>query len=77
MGGITFEWVPLLARAWKLCGDERYCAALNNWLLDWVTRNSANSGPNWKCGQEASIRTINLLLGARLLGAHRHLLLTW
>lgn len=65
-----FEWVPLLARAWRLCGDERYCTELNNWLLDWVKRNPANSGPNWKCGQEASIRTINLLLGARLLGVH-------
>jgi hypothetical protein len=65
-----FEWVPLLARAWRLTGDDRYLEALNNWLLDWVSRNPANTGPNWKCGQEASIRLINLLLAARLLDTH-------
>lgn len=65
-----FEWAPLLARAWRLTGDDRYLQTLNAWLLDWVTRNPANGGPNWKCGQEASIRLINLLLVARLLGTH-------
>lgn len=66
-----FEWVPLLARAWCLAGDGEYIETLNNWLHDWALRNPTNSGPNWKCSQEASIRTINLLLGARLLGAHK------
>lgn len=62
-----FEWVPLLARAWRLTNDDSYLATLNVWILDWTTQNPANSGPNWKCGQEASIRLINLLLAARLL----------
>jgi len=66
-----FEWAPLLARAWRLTSDDRYLKTLNTWLLDWVARNPANSGINWKCGQEASIRLINLLLAARLLGTHR------
>lgn len=66
-----FEWIPLLARAWRLSGDNRYFEALNGWLHDWVTKNPANWGPNWKCGQEASIRCINLLLGALLIGTHR------
>lgn len=65
-----FEWVPLLSRAWRVSGDSRYIDTLNQWLHDWVLRNLYNAGPNWKCGQEASIRTINLLLGARLLGTH-------
>lgn len=66
-----FEWVLLLARAWRLTGDGRYLDTLNTWLLDWVERNPLNSGPNWKCGQEASIRLVNLLLAARLLGTHQ------
>ena len=66
-----FEWVLIFARVWRLTGDDRYLSTLNSWLLDWVTRNPANAGPNWKCGQEASIRLINLLLAARLLGAHK------
>ena len=32
-----FEWAPLLARAWRLTGDDRYLQTLNAWLLDWVT----------------------------------------
>lgn len=66
-----FEWAPLLARAWRVSGDSRYIDTLNQWLHDWVLRNSFNAGPNWKCGQETSIRTINLMLASLLLGAHR------
>lgn len=66
-----FEWVPQLAQAWRLTGDERYLQKLNVWLLDWVKRNPFNQGPNWKCGQEASIRLINLLLAARILDTHK------
>jgi hypothetical protein len=65
-----FEWAPLLARAWCLSGDARYLETLRRWTLDWVSRNPAHAGPNWKCGQETSIRLINLLLAARILGAH-------
>jgi hypothetical protein len=65
-----FEWVPLLARAWRLTGDDRYLATLNGWLLDWLQHNPINAGPNWKCGQEAAMRLINLLLAARIFDTH-------
>jgi hypothetical protein len=65
-----FEWVPLLARAWRLTGDDRYPATLNGWLLDWLQHNPINAGPNWKCGQEAAMRLINLLLAARIFDTH-------
>lgn len=65
-----FEWVPVLASAWQITRDAKYLRALNAWLLDWVEKNPPNTGPNWKCGQETSIRVINLLLGARLLAIH-------
>lgn len=65
------EWAPLLARAYRVEGDARFLDALNGWLADWVRHNPVNSGPNWKCGQEAAIRCLNLLLTARLLGSHR------
>lgn len=67
-----FEWVPLFARAWRVSGDNCYLEALNSWLHDWTVNNPLNSGPNWKCGQEASIRTINLLLAALLTGTHQN-----
>ena len=65
-----FEWATLLAQAWRLTGDEGYLETINCWLLDWVTRNPTNAGPNWICGQETSIRLINLLLTAHLIGTH-------
>ena len=66
-----FEWLTLFARAWRYTCDERYLDAMNSWLADWLAKNPANTGPNWKCGQEASIRLINLLLAAFLLNCHR------
>ena len=40
---------------------------LNAWLLDWSKHNPPYYGPNWKCGQEASIRVLHLILAAMLL----------
>jgi hypothetical protein len=67
-----FEWAPLFAQAWRLTGHHAYLEALGNWLEDWNLHNPVNQGVNWKCGQEASIRVLNLLLAARLLKAHLH-----
>lgn len=41
---------------------------LNAWLADWCRRNPAYSGPNWKCGQEASIRVMHMAMAAKVLG---------
>ncbi len=40
---------------------------LELWLRDWVLKNPVNSGTNWKCGQEASLRCLNLLVAAQLI----------
>lgn len=66
-----FDWAvrfALRARA----GDRSALETLNHWLADWRAGNPAYHGPNWKCGQEASIRVMHLALTARLLDAvHR------
>jgi len=49
-------------------GDHSALRRLNCWLADWVMRNPPYKGPNWKCGQEASIRVMHLCLVAWLLG---------
>lgn len=41
---------------------------LNLWLEDWAEQNPPYKGPNWKCGQEASIRVMHLALAAWVLG---------
>ncbi|HEX6588856.1 MAG TPA: heparinase II/III-family protein [Longimicrobiales bacterium] len=48
-------------------GDPRAHARLEQWLADWVARNPPYRGPNWKCGQEASIRVMHLATAALIL----------
>ena len=62
-----FEWVVTLARAYAVSGKAVYLDTLNQWLNDWAEKNPVNTGPNWKCGQEASIRIFNLMQAALIL----------
>ena len=63
-----FGWSTILARAWRISGDKRYRVALQDWIQDWWRSNPPNTGPNWMCGQETSIRLINALLGLHIAG---------
>ncbi len=65
-----FGWVILAARDYRL-GDGGAITRLNKWLADWLQCNPPYRGPNWKCGQEASIRLMHLALAAVLLGQDR------
>lgn len=65
-----FEWVVTLARAYAATTDVKYLNTLNSWLKDWSAKNLLNTGPNWKCGQEASFRVFNLLNAAFILQQH-------
>jgi hypothetical protein len=62
-----FEWVVTLARAYAVSGKAIYLDTLNQWLSNWAEKNPVNTGPNWKCGQEASIRIFNLIHAALIL----------
>ena len=42
-------------------GDAAALKRLNEWLADWCSHNPPYKGPNWKCGQEASIRVMHPL----------------
>jgi hypothetical protein len=67
-----FDWVVSMAqRAGAGRADE--LARANEWLSDWLSDNPPYRGPNWKCGQEASIRVLHLALAAMILGSHRSL----
>jgi hypothetical protein len=63
-----FSWALVLARAWRSSGDARYFSALQHWMEDWWQSNPPNTGPNWMCGQETSIRLINALLASQIAG---------
>ena len=61
-----FNWVLALAQRVR-AGDEKAFTRLNAWLADWCRANPAYYGPNWKCGQEASIRVMHLAMAAKIL----------
>ncbi len=62
-----FDWV--VAWATKIAhGDEAALHRLNRWLADWAEKNPPYKGPNWKCGQEASIRVMHLVTAAWIVG---------
>jgi len=64
------DWVlPFAQCAHK--GDPLALERLNAWLADWCEHNPPFKGPNWKCGQEASIRVMHLAMAALILGQVR------
>lgn len=65
-----FNWVTALSMAYAATANTIYLNTLNAWLKDWVEKNPLNIGPNWKCGQEASVRVFNLLNAAFILHQH-------
>ncbi|MFT7264941.1 MAG: hypothetical protein ACI9A2_003025 [Halioglobus sp.] len=61
-----FNWV--IAWATKAAkGDIETLEKLNLWLSDWALSNPPYKGHNWKCGQEASIRVLHLIVAAWVL----------
>lgn len=64
------DWVLALAQRAKQ-GDGLALDQLNEWLLDWCTHNPPYLGPNWKCGQEASIRVMHVAMASVVLGQVR------
>lgn len=62
-----FDWVLACAQH-AAKGDESALLRVNAWLADWLKVNPPYKGPNWKCGQEASIRVMHLAMAAHLLG---------
>ena len=66
-----FAWALTLTRAYLVSGDKRYFNELNRWASDWLRENPGNTGPNWMCGQETSLRLGHVLLADFLLRKER------
>ena len=61
-----FAWVLTFVQHIRE-GQPGMLDRLNAWLSDWCEKNPPYLGPNWKCGQEASIRVMHLAMAAYLL----------
>ena len=56
-----FDWMLDFILKFRQQQNSDYLVELDAWLNDWCQKNSAYLGPNWKCGQEASIRVMHLI----------------
>lgn len=66
-----FDWALAMAERAVTTGDTTALPRLEAWLADWCRANPPYYGPNWKCGQETSIRVMHLAVAALLLGSDR------
>jgi hypothetical protein len=48
----------LLARAFAVTGDAKYPETFFAQAEDWIATNPPETGPHWRCGQEASLRLL-------------------
>ncbi|WP_087547311.1 heparinase II/III family protein [Acinetobacter sp. WCHA39] len=55
------DWVLEFIKNFKEHNNQQSLYILEHWLNDWCAKNPAYLGPNWKCGQEASIRVMHLI----------------
>jgi len=60
-------WALDLARAFARTGDRRFAGRFRQLRNDWMAANPPGAGPNWKCGQEASLRLIAACIATAIL----------
>jgi asparagine synthase (glutamine-hydrolysing) len=58
-----FNQVYVLMRAYAFKKDDRYPEAFWTLVEDWARMNPPQRGPNWKCGQETSLRLLAWTFG--------------
>lgn len=62
-----FDGLLILTLGWLCSGRAALRAGIERWLESWCAANPANTGLQWKCGQETSLRLLQTLLAADLL----------
>lgn len=68
-----FDWVIKFVESELKQNDNLNLDLLDYWINNWIQKNPAYLGPNWKCGQEASIRVMHLISGAIALDSVKNL----
>lgn len=56
-----FTHLYYIVRAYMLTNDIKYYFAFSKQIEDWINNNTYSYGANYKCGQEATLRMINIL----------------
>jgi len=65
-----FSQIYTLVRAYARTQDNSYPQAFWQLISDWMESNPPGKGPNWKCGQEATLRLMALYFGYAAFKQH-------
>jgi uncharacterized heparinase superfamily protein len=65
------QFLPVLAKAHLLTGDDSYRRAAKNLLSHWIESNSAPVGVNWAIAMEAALRGMSICFLLNLLSPFR------
>lgn len=57
-----FTHLFYFVRAYIITKNKKYYNAFSSQVSDWLEKNEYSYGPNYKCGQEATLRMINILI---------------
>ena len=63
-----FGWVYALVRAFAVTGDNKYAEKFWALFESWLGANQPNTGPNYACGQECSIRLMAMCFALYAFG---------
>lgn len=61
------QFLPVLAKAWRLTGEERFKECGKALLSDWIEKNPVAVGVNWTIAMEAALRAISICFFLELL----------
>lgn len=62
-----FDTLLAMTLGWVCSANPTLKHSIDAWLRSWADENPDNQGIQWKCGQEAGIRLMQLLLAVELL----------
>lgn len=63
--------LPVMAKAWRLTGEERFRTGIRSLLSDWIRQNPVGVGVNWTIAMEAALRATSTVLTLELLAPFR------
>ena len=61
------QFLPVLAKAFRLTGDSLYRSCVFGLLSDWIDKNPLCVGVNWTIAMEAALRAISMCMALELL----------
>ncbi len=61
------QFLPVLAKAFRLTGDSRYRLRALDLLSGWIEKNPLGAGVNWTIAMEAALRAIGICMTLELL----------